>query len=178
MRVTVVWLRSQSSLSVSINVGNQAHIPLRRGGALGSSRTRDNGMLRLKLMLNVEHWTLIIKVHNQFKLHSTWTGNLLELICGSNSCTLCQKKGAKKHRGTCRLPTIKKIQAWILKDLQLQVNWIHGSHYLPAGIPSTHVTFMDPHPCKFIVLQDPLPLLKLTETNVNLIFILESWSCN
>jgi len=58
------------------------------------------------------------------------------------------KKKELKHRGTCRLPTIKKIEAWILKDLWLQVNRIHGSHYLqvfPWVYPQ--VTLMDPHPC-------------------------------
>jgi len=45
-------------------------------------------------------------------------------------------------------PLLKKIEAWILKDLWLQVNQIRGSHYLqvfPRVYPQ--VTLMDPHPC-------------------------------
>ena len=44
--------RSESLSSVSVDVRNQAHIPLRRGGALGGSRASDGGVLRPKL--NVE----------------------------------------------------------------------------------------------------------------------------
>ena len=96
----------------------------------------------LRPKLNVDHQRNL--VDDRFKLRSTQIGDLLELIWYlwfEFMHTMPKKKRT-------RLPTIKKIEAWILKDPWLQVNRIRGSHYLqvfPRVYPQ--VTLMDPHPC-------------------------------